>query len=231
MPLGGRTPDFLSDDSFTLQRSSYPGDLGLCEATQAAGFLTHWAVCRQTTLAHEGLLPTSRLKYTPSTSVAITTTLAFNAPQVAFTTIGQEDKMPDEINLFVSNGTCYSGPYREADKQMLPCGNDANDHVACCQAGDNCLKSNVCFNIAFGVTYVAGCSDVTYQHPTCPYKFEDIGECIADIHDKRRLPFAPLTMVHPLFRNALAWNGLLQWHKQRVGALRPEEETGDSHQA
>ncbi|KAK7717134.1 hypothetical protein SLS63_010753 [Diaporthe eres] len=36
------------------------------------------------------------------------------------------------------------------------------------------LLSNVCFNIAFGVTYVAGCSDVTYQHPTCPYKFEDI---------------------------------------------------------
>lgn len=84
--------------------------------------------------------------------------------------------MPDEINLFVSNGTCYTGPYLEADEDMIPCGNDANDHAACCQAGDNCLESNVCFNGEFGVTYIAGCSDVTYEHPSCPHKFLLVGK-------------------------------------------------------
>lgn len=118
--------------------------------------------------------------------------------------------MSNGINLYVSNGTCYSGPYREADKQMIPCGNDANDHVACCQAGDNCLKSSVCFNSAFGVTYISGCSDVTYEHPTCPYKFEDIGELTLIPMTSVILPFASLTMVYSPLRNPLAWHGLLQ---------------------
>lgn len=97
--------------------------------------------------------------------------------------------MSDEINLFISNGTCYTRIDLEADEAMIPCGNDANDHVACCQAGDKCLESSVCFNAAFGVTYMAGCSDPNYEHPSCPNKFEHIGEWM--------LPFMT-SVLHPL---------------------------------
>ncbi|KAG8169116.1 hypothetical protein KVR01_001865 [Diaporthe batatas] len=79
--------------------------------------------------------------------------------------------MPGDINLYVSNGTCYIGQNEQADKAMIPCGNAANEHAACCQAGDNCLESSVCFNIDFGVTYVSGCTDPAYKHPSCPPKF------------------------------------------------------------
>ncbi|POS77787.1 hypothetical protein DHEL01_v203815 [Diaporthe helianthi] len=79
--------------------------------------------------------------------------------------------MPDGINLFVSNGTCYIGSKEQADKKMIPCGNAANEHAACCQAGDNCLESSVCYNGEYGVTYVAGCTDPAYEHPNCPPKF------------------------------------------------------------
>lgn len=84
--------------------------------------------------------------------------------------------MSDDIDLFISNGTCYYGVDQVADESMIPCGNDANGHVACCQAGDNCLSHNVCFNSAFGVTYISGCSDNTYVHYSCHYKFDYIGE-------------------------------------------------------
>lgn len=85
-------------------------------------------------------------------------------------------KMSDDINIFISNGTCYSDAHLEADGAMIPCGNDANDHIACCQAGDNCLESSVCYNPEYGVTYVSGCSDPSYEHPSCPNKFNDNGE-------------------------------------------------------
>lgn len=84
--------------------------------------------------------------------------------------------MSDDIDLFIANGTCYFADNRKADAAMMPCGNDANDHVACCQAGDYCLESSVCFNGDFGVTYIAGCSDPDYEHPSCPNKFDHFGE-------------------------------------------------------
>ncbi|KAI3393405.1 hypothetical protein diail_4300 [Diaporthe ilicicola] len=80
--------------------------------------------------------------------------------------------MSDDIDIFISNGTCYSAANLKADEAMIPCGNDANDHAACCQAGDNCLESNVCYDIAFGVTYISGCTDPSYKHPSCPDKFD-----------------------------------------------------------
>lgn len=127
--------------------------------------------------------------------------------------------MSDDINLFISNGTCYLRIDLEADEAMIPCGNDANDHVACCQAGDNCLESSVCFNSDFGVTYLAGCTDPDYEHPSCPNKFEFIGEWMLTFMANAVLLFALLTMAWPHLRNALGRSFLLQWHKQRVGDL------------
>ncbi|KAJ0120154.1 hypothetical protein J7T55_001009 [Diaporthe amygdali] len=81
--------------------------------------------------------------------------------------------MSDDIDIFVSNGTCYAGIKLLADPLMIPCGNVAVDHIACCQASDFCLESSVCFNAAFGVTYISGCTDPKYDHPSCPNKFSD----------------------------------------------------------
>jgi hypothetical protein len=75
-----------------------------------------------------------------------------------------------DANAFISNGTCYIGAGKEADKRMLPCGNDALGHKACCQAGDMCLSSRACYNQEFGVTYLLGCSDPDYKDQNCPDK-------------------------------------------------------------
>lgn len=97
--------------------------------------------------------------------------------------------MSNEIDLFISNGTCYSGVDQKADDDMIPCGNDANGHVACCQFTDNCLESSACYNRLFGVTYIAGCSDPSYEHQSCPNKFEDAGEWMLEFMT---------TALHPL---------------------------------
>ncbi|EEY20115.1 conserved hypothetical protein [Verticillium alfalfae VaMs.102] len=73
-------------------------------------------------------------------------------------------------DAFISNGTCYLAPGQEAIDSMIPCGNDAFGRVSCCQQGDMCLTSNACYNQQFGVTYLAGCSDPTYDHRSCPDK-------------------------------------------------------------
>ncbi|KAM0330132.1 hypothetical protein ACHAQA_004305 [Verticillium albo-atrum] len=73
-------------------------------------------------------------------------------------------------DAFISNGTCFFAPGQESIDSMLPCGNDAFGRVSCCQQGDMCLTSNACYNQQFGVTYLAGCSDPTYDHRSCPDK-------------------------------------------------------------
>lgn len=79
-------------------------------------------------------------------------------------------------NIYVSNGTCYYGPNLEADPAMIPCGNDYFGHVACCQANDTCLETSACWHAEYAVTYVAGCTDPSYDAIICPDKFEDEGE-------------------------------------------------------
>ena len=74
------------------------------------------------------------------------------------------------VNLFISNGTCYRAAGNESDAAFAPCGNDAAGHKSCCQLGDLCLSHNACFNGQFGTTYLAGCSDPTYQDAACPDK-------------------------------------------------------------
>ncbi|KXJ90787.1 hypothetical protein Micbo1qcDRAFT_225662 [Microdochium bolleyi] len=76
----------------------------------------------------------------------------------------------DLLNPNISLGTCYFGPGQQAASNFIPCGNYAYDTYSCCQAGDNCLASNACFNYRGGVTYIAGCTDSTYNSTKCPKK-------------------------------------------------------------
>lgn len=84
--------------------------------------------------------------------------------------------MAEAPNVYVSNGTCYTGPGLEADAAMIPCGNAYFQPQSCCQHNDHCLESSVCYNAYYGVTYVAGCTDKLYDARVCPDKFNDPGE-------------------------------------------------------
>ena len=70
-------------------------------------------------------------------------------------------------NPFISNGTCYYDKDEESRDSMLPCGNAALGHKPCCQAGDMCLDSNLCYNEGLDVTYRAGCSDSSFEDDSC----------------------------------------------------------------
>jgi hypothetical protein len=73
-------------------------------------------------------------------------------------------------NQSVSNGTCFWAPNIESDPRFIPCGNAAFGDVHCCQAGDYCLADGACYNDRWGTTYLAGCTDVFYEDPSCPDK-------------------------------------------------------------
>ncbi|KAJ0161380.1 hypothetical protein CTA2_6323 [Colletotrichum tanaceti] len=72
-------------------------------------------------------------------------------------------------NPFITNGTCFRGPGQEV-AEWFPCGNAVLGDKTCCQGGDMCLSSRACYNGRFGITYLAGCSDPEYRHPSCPDK-------------------------------------------------------------
>lgn len=89
-------------------------------------------------------------------------------------------------NRLVSNGTCYYAAGKEADQVYIPCGNVAFGTYSCCMQGDTCLSSNACFNAEctylqtsilsllirsiVGDTYLAGCTDPTFEDPACGRK-------------------------------------------------------------
>ncbi|KAK1835035.1 hypothetical protein QBC39DRAFT_182936 [Podospora conica] len=78
-------------------------------------------------------------------------------------------------NIFLSNGTCYTGPGQRLHESFIPCGNAAFGHITCCGAGDNCLANDACWGIhgtGYGssLTYMAGCTDPEYKDPSCPKK-------------------------------------------------------------
>ncbi|KAK0741567.1 hypothetical protein B0T18DRAFT_432655 [Schizothecium vesticola] len=78
-------------------------------------------------------------------------------------------------NIFLSNGTCYTGPGQKLHESFIPCGNAAFGHITCCGAGDNCLANDACWGIhgtGYGssLTYMAGCTDPEYKDPSCPKK-------------------------------------------------------------
>lgn len=51
-----------------------------------------------------------------------------------------------DINLLISNGTCYYDEGKASSDNVIPCGNAANDVYSCCQAGDFCLDYSICYN-------------------------------------------------------------------------------------
>ncbi|OAG35878.1 hypothetical protein AYO21_09961 [Fonsecaea monophora] len=75
-----------------------------------------------------------------------------------------------DYNPDISNGTCYYYDGVEADSRYIPCGNAALGHKSCCESLDMCLSSHACYNGQFGVTYLAGCTDSSYDDPVCPRK-------------------------------------------------------------
>lgn len=79
-------------------------------------------------------------------------------------------------NIYIANGTCYYNNGYRADKSTIPCGNDYFGHVACCQASDTCLEKNACYNAQFGVTYIVGCTDPSYNATVCPNKYDDLSK-------------------------------------------------------
>ncbi|KAI1345016.1 hypothetical protein F5Y15DRAFT_14491 [Xylariaceae sp. FL0016] len=78
-----------------------------------------------------------------------------------------------DIDINVSNGTCYWSANARTKDDFIPCGNVAiGSDYACCQAGDKCLGSNACYNLEYGTTYLIGCTDSEYSAPSCPQKGE-----------------------------------------------------------
>ncbi|OAP54509.1 hypothetical protein AYL99_10957 [Fonsecaea erecta] len=77
-----------------------------------------------------------------------------------------------DYNPDISNGTCYYYDGTQADSRYIPCGNVALGHKSCCESLDMCLSSHACYNGQFGVTYLAGCTDSSYDDPVCPDKGE-----------------------------------------------------------
>lgn len=54
----------------------------------------------------------------------------------------------EDIDLNISNGTCYFAAGAQAADGFIPCGNAALEGYAksCCYVGDKCLSSQACFN-------------------------------------------------------------------------------------
>ncbi|KAF1975320.1 hypothetical protein BU23DRAFT_82601 [Bimuria novae-zelandiae CBS 107.79] len=80
-----------------------------------------------------------------------------------------------DLNILVSNGTCYSKAGEKLDESFIPCGNTAFGFQTCCGAGDNCLADNACFGhhgngYGSDLTYQAGCTDPDYNDDSCPDK-------------------------------------------------------------
>ncbi|KAK4174150.1 hypothetical protein QBC36DRAFT_193000, partial [Triangularia setosa] len=75
----------------------------------------------------------------------------------------------DDINL--ANGTCYYAVGKKANGQFIPCGNADFGHTMCCWAGSYCFsEGHTCFKFDVSTTYMAGCTDSTYEDSSCPDK-------------------------------------------------------------
>ncbi|KAK8060490.1 hypothetical protein PG996_010420 [Apiospora saccharicola] len=61
-----------------------------------------------------------------------------------------------DLDLFISNGTCYYATNRKAADTFIPCGNAANAAYTCCLKGDVLPRG---LRDSGGTTYIAGCTD------------------------------------------------------------------------
>lgn len=84
--------------------------------------------------------------------------------------VSEPDVAMSQPNLFIANGTCYTGKGAQADSAFIPCGYAAFDHLPCCSRGDMCLADRACYNGQFGTTYLIGCTDPEYRDDKCPQK-------------------------------------------------------------
>lgn len=127
-------------------------------------------------------------------------------------------------NIFLSNGTCYTGPGQKLHESFIPCGNAAFGHITCCGAGDNCLANDACWGIhgtGYGssLTYMAGCTDPEYKDPSCPKKI--IGEYPA----KSSRPRACFLLTRP--SSAMGRAHPLRIQSRRLGRLLPDQQPDD----
>ncbi|KAJ8133145.1 hypothetical protein O1611_g481 [Lasiodiplodia mahajangana] len=78
-----------------------------------------------------------------------------------------------DINQNISNGSCWANVNVALGDEYIPCGNVADGNsYACCHYGDNCLSSNACYHMRFGITYLAGCTTKDFSGPACQNKGE-----------------------------------------------------------
>lgn len=80
-----------------------------------------------------------------------------------------------DLDILVSNGTCYTKAGEKLDESFIPCGNAAFGYQTCCGVGDNCLADNACWGhhgdgYGSDLTYQAGCTDPDYKDKSCPDK-------------------------------------------------------------
>ncbi|KAI1133454.1 hypothetical protein F5Y10DRAFT_88361 [Nemania abortiva] len=79
----------------------------------------------------------------------------------------------DDIDRSISNGSCWANVNVALEDEYIPCGNVADGNsYACCHYGDNCLSSNACYHMRFGITYLAGCTTQDFSGPACQNKGE-----------------------------------------------------------
>lgn len=72
--------------------------------------------------------------------------------------------------LVTGQQECYFGPgaTNRGPSNLVPCNGTGTS--TCCLLGDTCLSGNACYNYATGDLYQYGCTDITYEDETCPYK-------------------------------------------------------------
>lgn len=51
-----------------------------------------------------------------------------------------------DVDVLISNGTCYYEINNVSSDNVIPCGNAAFANYTCCQVGDFCLEANTCYN-------------------------------------------------------------------------------------
>ncbi|KAF2160616.1 hypothetical protein M409DRAFT_29004 [Zasmidium cellare ATCC 36951] len=74
------------------------------------------------------------------------------------------------VGVISAQQQCYYAPggqYRGPDN-LVPC--NSTGASSCCLLGDTCLSGNTCYNPNTGNLYQYGCTDITYNDETCPYK-------------------------------------------------------------
>ncbi|KAF2708866.1 hypothetical protein K504DRAFT_290526 [Pleomassaria siparia CBS 279.74] len=74
---------------------------------------------------------------------------------------------------------CFYDKDQLAPDYIIPCYTGwGNAHFSCCKVGNKCLEHNACYDSDTGNTYQYGCTDETYQDPSCPQKCDlDRSKC------------------------------------------------------